>query len=250
MKRELYGWLTAVMLLAMVSRAFGQESLKIDGETKTVKVKKVITIEEDALIVMLPTKIVAPVGGFQYRFSYPAGVVAVRKSNVLHVMSAPKGPVTFSVEYIFIDFDKRVALEKFVEATFNISDTGKPDPPTDPPPDDEDKVVKALKIDLRVAVIADGQSHAARIPDLIAACESTVAAASSPTQKTTLDMRNFWVDAVKLSVSPSLPYVRGVIVKHLDGNLPTMDVPLTPAIRAKYKEVYERLAKALKAVQP
>lgn len=244
---QVAAYTVAGLMLAFVAAAVsGQDSLKVDGNTKTIKVKKVITVEEDALIVMLPTKIVAPSGGFQYRFTYPAGVVAVRKSNVLHVTAAPKGPVTFSVEYVSIDFDKKIAVEKFVETTFNIGDVGSDPPPVDPPPPQDDQLTK----DLKAAAVKDGPTHLAMLPELIAACNSTATASASPIQKTTKDMRDYWIDAVKLGVSPNLPYVRGVIVKHLDANLPTTDVTLTPAIRAKYKEVYERLAKSLKAVQP
>ncbi len=129
----------ALLFLLFASTAFGQDvtlSLKGDG-VKVVKVDRVIIVKEDATVVQsFPITITAPTNGGLYFWSYPAGVVAVDRNDVLEISSAPKGQTTVSIKSVTANLDKDGKFIGFKSLTGSITFTvgDVPQPPDPKPP--------------------------------------------------------------------------------------------------------------------
>lgn len=142
-KRCLRAWVaiwTAGLLFAAARIAVGQE-IVIEGDTAKIKVKRLIEVEEERLLVKAaPFTLKAPEGGLLYRWRFPAGFDAVELASTLQVKAAPKGDATVTVQWVVIDFDKKVVSEKAKQVTFIVGEPGpppvppKPDPPKPDPP--------------------------------------------------------------------------------------------------------------------
>lgn len=132
-----------VMLFALLTPALllGQAvelSLKGNGVT-VVKVDKVIVVQEDLTVVKsFPFTVTAPAGAGLYFWTYPAGVQAADKGDVLEVINAPKGSITISVKSISAKLDKDGKFigfdTKFGSVSFAIGEVPDPKPP-EPKPD-------------------------------------------------------------------------------------------------------------------
>jgi len=112
--------------------------LSIKGDTKVVKVPRVITVLDDVTVVgSLPFTVHAPKGGAIYTWSYPPALSVTKKGDTLQVNSAPKGNLTISVEVVNVDWDKRQFVTTFGEVSFAVGDVVPPEPgplPPDPTP--------------------------------------------------------------------------------------------------------------------
>jgi hypothetical protein len=126
-------------LLALCCPLLGQDlKLEVKGDVKTVKVDKVIIVQEDRTVVSAPPfSVVAPSGGMLYHWSYPTTAVVVDRGDTLEVKSFPNGVFTANVKVTTVDWDAKKFLTKFGELSVNvggIAPTPKPDP-VDPKPD-------------------------------------------------------------------------------------------------------------------
>lgn len=138
MKRTFYA---ALALLLLTTPALAQSvdlSLKGDGVT-VVKVDKVIVVKEDLTVVKsFPFTVTAPTGAGLYFWTYPAGVQAADKGDVLEVVNAPKGAITISVKSISAKLDKDGKFigfdTKFGSVSFAIGDVPLPPDPKPPEP--------------------------------------------------------------------------------------------------------------------
>ena len=83
-----------------------------------------------------------------------------------------------------------------------------------------------------------------------AAALGMISVSASPTMKTTKEVRDGWADRVSKTVAPNLPWVRGVLVRYMDSNLPTRDELLTLAMREQYRKVFTHIVNSLRAVRP
>lgn len=136
-------------------------SIKGDGVT-VVKVDKVIVVKEDLTVVKsFPFTVTAPTGAGLYFWTYPAGVQAADKGDVLEVVNAPKGSITISVKSISAKLDKDGKFigfdTKFGSVSFAIGDVPTP-PGPDPKPDPKPDPVKPAPIPLvgfRVLIIEE-----------------------------------------------------------------------------------------------
>jgi hypothetical protein len=144
MKRIIYA---AIALLLFTSTTLAQSvdlSIKGDGVT-VVKVDKVIVVKEDLTVVKsFPFTVTAPAGAGLYFWTYPAGVQAADKGDVLEVVNAPKGAMTISVKSIsakldkdgkFIGFDTKFGSTSFAIGDVPLPPDPKPPIPPDPKPD-------------------------------------------------------------------------------------------------------------------
>lgn len=141
----------ALLLLNFTSLAYGQDvPLELSGDVAKVKVDKIVVIQEDRTLVKSftprPLLVKAPEGGILYQWQYPAGVVAVRKANVLEIKSAPKGPLTVAVEWAIVDFDKKLVTTKFGQVAFDVGDVTPPIPPVPPVPPEPVPTVGPIKV--------------------------------------------------------------------------------------------------------
>lgn len=147
-----------VLLLFFPSLAHGQDlSLKGDG-VKVVKVDKIIVVKEDAtVIVSFPFTITAPDGAGLYFWTFPPGIQAADKGNVLEVLAGAKGPVTVSSKSIYPDLDKdgkfKGFVTKFASVSFSIGDSPGPVPPGPTPAPPEPIPAPTQK--LRIVVIEE-----------------------------------------------------------------------------------------------
>lgn len=137
-------------------------SIKGDGVT-VVKVDKVIVVKEDLTVVKsFPFTVTAPTGAGLYFWTYPAGVQAADKGDVLEVVNAPKGAITISVKSISAKLDKDGKFigfdTKFGSVSFAIGDVPTPPdpkPPNPPDPKPDPKVVPIPLVGFRVLVIEE-----------------------------------------------------------------------------------------------
>lgn len=132
--RNLYALLLFFVL--GVSQAQQPVPIEIKGTgVKVVKVDKVVIVKEDmTLVSSLPFTVNAPAGNLLYVWSYPQGVTARKKGEILEVTAAPKGAVTVSVEMISVDFDAKKVVTKYGEVTFTVGDVPLPPIPPGPEP--------------------------------------------------------------------------------------------------------------------
>ena len=114
------------------------------------------------------------------------------------------------------------------------------------PPPDDDPLAKSL----RAALAKEAASQSAHLPALEAAVLEMINVSASPSVKTTKEVRDSWADKVSKTVAPNLPWVRGVLVRYMDSNLPTRDEPLTPTMREQYRKVFTYIVNGLRAVRP
>lgn len=134
-------YISALLLLFAHVVAYAQQvdlSIKGDG-VRVVKVDKVIVVKEDATVVQsFPFSVSAPTGAGLYFWTYPAGIVAVDKGDVLDVQSAPKGQMVVSVKSISADVDKdgrfKGFLTRFGSVSFTVGDIPVPPKPPEPQP--------------------------------------------------------------------------------------------------------------------
>lgn len=132
---------TAVVGAVLLSSiAFAQTvPLEVTGDNiRVVKVTKVVTVEEDQTVADAPFAVKVPPGGFGYVWTFPAGVTATRKGNVLQVDAVAKpGTVTVAVEYTVVDFDAKKFETRFGETKINVGVVSPnpvdPPKPIDPP---------------------------------------------------------------------------------------------------------------------
>src|SRR5262245_52659634 len=99
-----------ILLLLFARAAAAQESLELKGETRTVKVERVVTTtvyDERTVVTKFPFALYAPRGVVGCTWSFPTGVIAVKKiverQPMLEVSSAPKGQLTVTAAYTVID---------------------------------------------------------------------------------------------------------------------------------------------------
>lgn len=155
--------LTLLLLIPSLGHAQGVDlSLKGDGVT-VVKVDKVIVVKEDLTVVKsFPFTVTAPAGAGLYFWTYPAGVQASDKGDVLEVTNAPKGAMTISVKSIsakldkdgkFIGFDTR-----FGSTSFAIGDVPIPPDPKPPIPPDPNKPAPIPLAGFRVLIIEESDA--------------------------------------------------------------------------------------------
>lgn len=138
MKKLLAGLLT--LGLTITSLSAQELSLKGDG-VRVVKIDRVVIVKEDATVVQaFPVTVNAPTGAGLYFWSFPVGVVAADKGDVLEIATAPKGPITISVKAISADLDKdgkfKGFVTKFHSLTFTVGDIPAPGPGPGPAPPD------------------------------------------------------------------------------------------------------------------
>lgn len=150
--RSLY----ALLLFFVLGVAQAQQPVPIEikgAGVKVVKVDKVVIVKEDmTLVSSLPFTIHAPAGNLLYVWSYPQGVTARKKGEVLEITTAPKGSVTISVEMISVDFDAKKVVTKYGEVTFTVGDA--PIPPEPKPPEPKPPDVAPIPVDgFRVLII-------------------------------------------------------------------------------------------------
>lgn len=129
------GWLARLFIImnlfglmfVAAALACGQE-LVVEGQKPTVVYK----FEKQGF------KLRAEEGGALYRWNLPPDVSTAQakdKRNVIEVFSAtPNKEITISVEYVLIDFDKKVFVERYKEFTFVVGDVKPPTPPDPPKP--------------------------------------------------------------------------------------------------------------------
>jgi hypothetical protein len=141
-------------------------SIKGDGVT-VVKVDKVIVVKEDLTVVKsFPFTVTAPTGAGLYFWTYPAGVQAADKGDVLEVTNGPKGAITISVKSISAKLDKDgkfVGFDtKFGSVSFAIGDVPVPPDPKPPvPPDPKPDPVKPAPIPLpgfRILIVEESDA--------------------------------------------------------------------------------------------
>mgnify|MGYP001578000833 FL=1 len=114
------------------------------------------------------------------------------------------------------------------------------------PPPDDDPLTKSL----RAALVKETVGQSVHLPALEAAALGMISVSASPTMKTTKEVRDGWADRVSKTVAPNLPWVRGVLVRYMDSNLPTRDELLTLAMREQYRKVFTHIVNSLRAVRP
>ena len=160
-------------------------TLEIKGDTKIVKVDRVVIVKEDLLTVnSFPFTVTAPTGGFIYSWQYPPNVEATRRGNRLEVAKSPRGMLTIFVEYGVVDFKAQTTEIKFGQVSFSV---GAPDPkPPEPPKPPQPPVVETLGFvtlarDELAKVPAEARVHSAAVADNFDSMASKLAATASMT---------------------------------------------------------------------
>ncbi len=163
---------TAFLLLLLLAPALtyaqGVE-LSIKGEgVAVVKVDKVVIVKEDLTVIKsFPFTVTAPSGAGLYFWTYPVGVQAVDKGDVLEVLNAPKGAISISVKSIsakldkdgkFIGFDTRFGSVSFAIGDVPPTPDPKPPNPPDPPKPDPIKPAPIPLVGLRVLIIEESDA--------------------------------------------------------------------------------------------
>lgn len=109
--------------------------LTVKGDLSVVKVDVIVKHTEDRTVVKsLPFTISAPGGEAFYFWSYPAGVTAVDKGQVLEIVTAPKGELVVSVKALTVDWTAKKFLNDFGSIKVIIGGVIPPTPPTPDPP--------------------------------------------------------------------------------------------------------------------
>lgn len=128
---------TVLGVLLLAAQAFGQQPvpLEIVGDTKVVKVDRVVTIQEDRTVVSaLPFAVKAPPGAAFYFWQAPAGVESLDQGDTLRVTKAPQGQLTIAVKYTTVEWEAKKFVAGYGSVTFNVGAVPAPTPPQPPDP--------------------------------------------------------------------------------------------------------------------
>lgn len=166
MKRIFYTAFTLLLFTAPILSQSVDLSIKGDG-VMVVKVDKVIIVKEDLTVVKsFPFTVTAPAGAGLYFWTYPVGVLAADKGDVLEVTYAPKGAITISVKSISAKLDKDGKFigfdTKFGSTSFAIGDV--PQPPGPDPKPDPNKPAPIPLVGFRVLIIEETSQRSKLTP--------------------------------------------------------------------------------------
>lgn len=131
----------AAEFLALCLPLYSQEvPLTLKGNVVVVKRDKVVVISEDHTVVQsLPFSVTSPALDGLHFWTYPPGVVATDKGNLLEITVAPKGDMVISLKVITADWDNKKFVTKFGSLNFSVGIDPPvpipPDPPKPPTPD-------------------------------------------------------------------------------------------------------------------
>lgn len=128
--------LSLLSLFLLVSPLIAADvPLTVKGDLSVVKVDVIVKHQEDRTVIKsLPFTISAPATEAFYFWTYPPGVVAVDKGQVLEVTAAPKGELVISVKSIKVDWDAKKFLNDFGSIKVIVGGIVPPTPPTPPAP--------------------------------------------------------------------------------------------------------------------
>lgn len=138
-------YLPFILIFAATAQAQESVPLEVKGDTKIVKVDRIVVLKDDLLLVnSLPFTVNAPPGGFGYVWDVPDGWKFKRKGSAIEIVQAPKGPATIGVDYSVVDFDKRVVISKYGSISFAVGDVPSPIPPIPPKPPPADPFMRKV----------------------------------------------------------------------------------------------------------
>ncbi len=242
-------------LLVLSCTVLGQTppAIEIVGKHHVADFDRIIVVKEKKIVVEeLPFKLNAPTGGFLYIWEYPPTVQASRsaRGQVLEVISAPNGEITFRVEAAVIKAGQGTTDEYSITLVIG-SAVPPPKPPPLPVP-----VVSPLQKSLQTAYTADADPDGApKIAALSELLGSVVSVAQASKKMTIAKDFTTYVDNA-INIHPnigkgSLPLTERAIGAYLSQAMaPALaSAPCDKTYWEKAGAAYSAVAEALKGVK-
>jgi hypothetical protein len=120
-----------------------------------------------------------------------------------------------------------------------------PAPPPEPPAPPIDDFTRQLQ-----AALAKEPQDRPQIAYLSKLCRTVASSAREPANADAKAIRDIFATHIRERIAPSLPQVRGIIVRYLDAKLPTTPVPLTDELRTTIAQTFEYVAASLERINP
>ena len=243
--RDLIGpIIVSALLLWSVGKALGQDvALEVKGgDSKIVKVDKVIIVKEDRLVIQsFPFFVHAPQSEGLYFWTVPPNVKATDQGDKLRIDDAPKGMLTVSLKLWRADWDTKKYVTKFGSISMSVGDVTPPKPPDPPAPDTP--LARALKEAWAKESLADK----GKLSLYIAASANASASANDSAVTTVKQVRDRFVAD---SIAPALPNLRAVVGAELDAKLPrAVNAVLDDENRRLISSTFDAIAAGLRGLQ-